>query len=72
MGMHGGHFWSFIRGCDGHTGNGVFFSPDSRLAQCMQHVLIALGSENVGKLLTDSAQSAFEASALAEQDAGGE
>ena len=50
----------------------MFLSPDSRLAQCMQHVLIALGSENVGKLLTDSAQSAFEASALAEQDAGGE
>ena len=50
----------------------VYSLPDFRLAHCMRNILIALGSEDIEKLLTDCAQSVFEASALAEQEASGE
>ena len=49
----------------------VFSLPDSLLAHCMQNILVALGSEDIEKLLKECAQSGFEASALAEQEAIG-
>lgn len=63
-----------VRTCDEHPVPILKDNPasiDSLLAHCMQNILVALGSEDIEKLLKECAQSGFEASALAEQEAIG-